>query len=148
MGEIKCRVWTGTQYIYTRGDIEYFDNDGIEHMAQQVVFKDAWENVCIYDCTTNGTKTIKIIKDGIIEQYIGLRDCKRTEEYPEGQEIYEGDKIQGIHLDYYDHEKTIAIVEWDESGSWYPFANNQDEAPYPYPENCEIIGNIHEELQK
>ena len=27
-------------------------------------------------------------------QYTGLKDCKRTEKYPEGQEIYEGDIVQ------------------------------------------------------
>jgi len=39
-----------------------------------------------------------------VSQFIGLRDNKRTEEYPEGQEVYEGDifrhqfsdKIRGI----------------------------------------------------
>jgi len=30
----------------------------------------------------------------VLMQYTGLKDCKRTEEYPEGQEIYEGDIVQ------------------------------------------------------
>ena len=30
-----------------------------------------------------------------VGQYTGLKDCKRTEEYPEGQEIYEGDIVEG-----------------------------------------------------
>ena len=29
-----------------------------------------------------------------IVEYTGLKDCKRTKEYPEGQEIYEGDIVK------------------------------------------------------
>ena len=33
-------------------------------------------------------------EDLIIEQYTGLKDKKRTEEFPEGQKIFEGDKLK------------------------------------------------------
>ena len=130
MREIKCRVWTGTQYIYTRGDIDYFDNDGIEHMAQQVVFKDAWENVCIYDCTTNGTKTIKIIKDGIIEQYTPIKNiCQGDIVYIAGLGnctiIFDGLTFEAV-TPKGDIVELRGCLEDIES----------------------VVGNIHEELQK
>ena len=40
-------------------------------------------------------------------QYTGLRDCKRTEEYPEGQEIYEGDIVKL-------YNGAPGVVEWGE----------------------------------
>jgi len=43
----------------------------------------------------------------ILMQFSGLRDNKRTEEYPEGQEIYEGDVVE---LDIGDGEKRRLIV--------------------------------------
>ena len=53
---------------------------------------------------TNGSriKTTQVLKfispcyevdSDTVSQYTGLRDCKRTEEYPEGQEVYESDII-------------------------------------------------------
>ena len=30
----------------------------------------------------------------IFEQYMDLKDCKQTEEFPEGQELYEGDIVK------------------------------------------------------
>ena len=154
MREIKFRVWTGSEYIYTRGDIDYFDNDGIEHMAQEVVFTDAWGNVCIYDCTTNGAKTIKIIKDGVLEQYIGEKDCKRTEEYPEGQKIYENDIVRFYYNSDNGNYSDTAAAGFTEmldqvvfkKGCFYFINNDIGRGAYAFrhAEYCEIIGNIHD----
>lgn len=38
-------------------------------------------------------------------QYTGLKDCKRTAEYPDGQPIYEGDILQ------------INIMDWNRPGN-------------------------------
>jgi uncharacterized phage protein (TIGR01671 family) len=38
--------------------------------------------------------SVKDLDNIIAEQCTGLRDCKRTEEYPEGQLIYEGDIVE------------------------------------------------------
>lgn len=60
----------------------------------------------VYGCYLKkwtGTKYKHYIHDGLLEyevdpetvgEFTGLYDCKRTEQYPEGQEIYEGDIVK------------------------------------------------------
>ena len=43
----------------------------------------------------------------ILMQYTGLKDCKRTKEYPEGQEIYEGDILKEQLGDFLEIGKVI-----------------------------------------
>ena len=69
------------------------------------------------------------------EDYIGLKDKKRTEEYPEGQEIYEGDIVKGFCAL---QQKFPAVVEWFEY-SWR--VNKHTNISIIH--GIEVIGNIH-----
>ena len=87
-----------------------------------------------------------------IGQYTGLRDCKRTEEYPEGQMIFEGDigryeQTDGVKINgkpiisigkvvYNEKTASFAIDSKDEIG-----VKNYDYFPI---KGFEIIGNIHD----
>ena len=54
----------------------------------------------------------------ILIEYSGAKDCKRTEDYPDGEEIYEGDLLEvsdGIST-------WITLVQFDEeTGAWHRF---------------------------
>ena len=66
-------------------------------MKREIKFR-AWhtrnevmiDNVQIYDDFNQMIRK----ENYIIMQYTGLKDCKRTVEFPDGQEIYEGDIIE------------------------------------------------------
>lgn len=81
-----------------------------------------------------------------VREYTGMRDCKRTEEYPEGQMIFEGDIVQ-----FYG---TYALEVYIENGHtkirWFDTVTNRIETDLffgydaeAYGE-CEVIGNIHD----
>jgi hypothetical protein len=122
--EYGCRVWNGEQYISP----DYVDREGVLH----------WKENSIPSSS----------KD--IEWFTGLRDSKCTEEYPEGQKIYEGDWLQ-------DEDGHISLVVWD--GSDLKFENIDQCEAQEYLKTGEvepayiasnvfveskIIGNIHE----
>jgi len=90
-----------------------------------------------------------------VMQYTGLRDSKRTEEYPDGQEIYEGDIV---YFSIFDHNGSDTqykgVVKWNNAmfEIWYSveleyfghdggfvlaWAHSQDD-------EFEVIGNIYE----
>lgn len=74
----------------------------------------------------------------VIMQFTGLRDKKRTDEYPEGQEEYEGDIICN-------EDGAIRVIEQSgnrglrlksPTGWCYEFFGS-------HPEDYEVIGSIH-----
>lgn len=85
-------------------------------------------------------------------EYIGLKDNKRTKEFPEGQEIYEGDIIPSINGRHwliehsindvgfilYDGLNSIRTIE----GNFIPPRFSADGRGYY---DLEIIGNIHQD---
>lgn len=71
-------------------------------------------------------------------QYTGLKDCKRTDEYPDGQEIYEGDIIRTARIAALEKG---GVIEWADNGFWIVI--NQ-EVWMPTEEYREVIGNIYE----
>lgn len=75
-------------------------------------------------------------------QYIGLNDTKRTEEYPEGQEIYAGDIAKSVYsngaLDQ------IAEVVCKSPCEWYWGKYGTLYQALTYNKDTEVIGNIYE----
>ena len=71
------------------------------------------------------------------EQFTGLKDKKRTEEFPEGQEIYEGDIIE---YPAWGGGKRRKVVNYKNAG--FEIGANIYERREDI--NGEIIGNIHE----
>ena len=116
MREIKFRIWSK---VFDRflGKEEYrLDLDG------GLIYVDT------YNGFTNLVFTPK--KEHLIEQYTGLKDKN-------GVEIYEGDIIRGTG-----HQ---GIVHWcKETAGFLPFIEINDYLYSGDLEDCEVIGNIHE----
>ena len=76
-------------------------------------------------------------------QFTGLRDSKRAAEYPEGQEIYEGDICKGEYGGVV-YENEVIFVE-----GGFSIRHNNDKFGYcallNEHESIEVIGNIWEE---
>ena len=86
------------------------------------------------------------IDPATVGQYTGLKDSKRTEEYPEGQKIYEGDIVKAVALAN-DHNQrgaiTISAVEYWMGNAclkitYIPLY------PFIVDHSFEVIGNIHD----
>ena len=80
----------------------------------------------------------------IVMQFIGLHDKKRTEEYPEGQEIYEGDILEhDSRCSFGGKEKDLHIVKF----KILECITTQDCAGLTVPmlhQKSKVIGNIYE----
>ena len=90
----------------------------------------------------------------ILEQYTCHKDMKRTEEFPEGQKIFEGDKVKlcyGIPptfdtfvIEYADDE---VVADVSVSGWWMRNINKKRVSGSlckTYENDIEVIGHIHE----
>jgi transposase-like protein len=113
---------------------------------------------------TNGVPAWYPMTLFVIMRYSGLRDRKRTPEYPEGQKIYTGDIVQfPISLDgkkteikdvvAFDQETSLFIVaDLEEDGDPLCFHNYECEVIGTIQENPELLGSrvqrIHALLKK
>jgi len=75
--------------------------------------------------------------DYIFMQYTGLKDKKRTKEFPDGQEIYEGDILQRKGKEYDGKEFNDIFV------ATIPEVYMESELE-PIMYDVEVIGNIYE----
>ncbi len=86
MREIKFRVWDEEYKEYGQPFTKFVTaEDGSEF--EFVAFRFSYGIISLSDALKNPNRYIT-------EQYTGLKDKKRTEEFPEGQEIYEGDIVK------------------------------------------------------
>lgn len=99
---------------------------------------------CIVDVVYNSkenylplVKRVVSVDPSTVGQFTGLHDNKRTKEYPEGREIYVGDKVQMTG------NSTQYVVEYKaEDGGYYPFVSNRISGLVAA--EYEVIGTIHD----
>jgi len=124
------------------------------------------EDICVYGDGTadfirrgeNGDKIeIAELKSGeiVLQQYAGINDSKRTEAYPEGQEVYEGDAVSVINGNSAQTRETKHIINLDNFNGLSSVQSQLnhiagDGQPHEGIERAEVIGNIHDnpELRK
>lgn len=94
------------------------------------------------------TETYLVIPE-TVSQFIGLRDSKHTEEYPEGQPIFEGDIVvctQKINGSFIDEHIEVGYVKMKhgafglhrKQGYYRPFKDWLEDYEY------EVVGNIYD----
>lgn len=78
-----------------------------------------------------------------VGQYTGLQDCKRTKEYPNGQEIYEGDIVTGKRESHWHggYDKVNAKVIFSDSTLSFR-VDGLGGGPLHDIEDIEVIGNV------
>lgn len=82
-------------------------------------------------------------------QFTGLRDCKRTEEYPEGQEIYSGDIVKATNKNGW--ARKFEIMWINDRTRLMAWNNSQPNISFNLTCNkvielqVEVIGNIYEQ---
>lgn len=81
-----------------------------------------------------------------VGQYTGMRDCKRTEEYPEGQMIFEGDIVSFVRYNALNYRcsRTGYVAYYDELPIFYIMATTGDAWDWCDCEEIKVIGNIHD----
>lgn len=78
-----------------------------------------------------------------IGQYTGFKDSKRTKEYPEGQEIYDGDIVKASI--YCDEKPQELTVQWLGSGFVIEYEDSESDIVLisEFIGSLEVIGDIH-----
>jgi len=112
---------------------------------REIIFR-AWDEN--NNCFRDKDMALSILQDAtvtgmegyMVEQFTGLRDSKRTSEFPEGQMIFEGDLISDGH-------NNIGIVEWlsgDNPGFYLHWPNVETGGFDGIDKWGIVVGNIHE----
>lgn len=123
MREIEFRAWDEDEKRYW-----YFNLQ--ELLERRMAYRGSWDE--------------KVMR-GVKEQYIGLRDSKRTEEFPEGQKIFEGDIVKddcgllgNVVFSDEEYDGIAGFMVFDVHDG----LQNRD----GFWHLSEVIGNIHENL--
>lgn len=106
---------------------------------------------CILQDISSLTQDFKInyVDPATVGQYTGVKDSKRTEEYPEGQEIYEGDILHHKWDSGNDiWEETISEVKFSKGAFVVDDKKRSDWLlslhALPKWAELKVIGNIHD----
>jgi len=119
-----------------------------------------FKNKQFLEVETLDTKSVITLPEGtfdenfVLLEFTGLHDCKQTKEYPEGQEIYDGDicKVTNVGIiDSEDPNPYLRVIKWDENrGGFYHFRVDGKEGGSGWSfinstvgKYYEVIGNIH-----
>lgn len=81
-----------------------------------------------------------------VGQYTGFHDKKRTAEYPEGKDIYEGDivRFESFEDKWGDTYYEQLEVKWDLDIARYVLGDNEYDFNDIHPDCAEVIGNIYD----
>jgi uncharacterized phage protein (TIGR01671 family) len=133
-------------YGYYSVVIEHGDNGGVEHLYR--------ETATALHYISNEEGISHIVIPETVGEITGLRDCKRTAEYPEGQEVYEGDIIRFTVFDYNGSDtQHTGVIKW--SGARFAIWHDNEQEYYgsdgafdldwvfAQDDEMEVIGNIH-----
>lgn len=136
--EIKFRVWV--KPFFEDGVMEYKG-----YMVEKIHSLNFTKVTSMIGCTPIGIsyyepgiyygRLIHLKSDEFeLMEFTGLRDSKRNKEFPEGQEIYEGDicRNNGTLIGEVVFHKSAWMIRW-KSGNHYPLGDF-----------AEVIGNIYE----
>ena len=77
----------------------------------------------------NGAADLVPVKPETVCQYSGLRDDKRTEEYPEGQRMFEGDIVTGLFSFGMSIYAVVAFQDGAFGLEWYIVARQSASLP-------------------
>lgn len=99
---------------------------------KEFVFEDSLDS---YDSTVHDREDCELL------QYTGLKDKKRTEEYPDGQKIFEGDTYKWYNTVDKDYE--IGVIDFRDGCFMSGFYELRSMLP-----ELEIIGNSPELLRE
>ena len=101
--------------------------------------------VAIYQCKEFVEDEIFLVDIGTIGQYTGLRDNTRTEEHPNGKKIFEGDIVKfGDIIGVINYGFGCFCVKTHKP-DWKSRNNPAIDIVFnEYPNEVEVIGNIHD----
>ena len=125
-----------------------------------------WIDVVLIDPRREGATYNQKTENVVLMQYTGLKDSNRTEQYPDGQEIYDGDIVKkeshtkiniftGKEIENPAYE--IGVVEFLDGCFIIKWIEGKDAWFGGYPHNCllstvnryvKVIGNIYETEDK
>ncbi len=143
MRDRKYRVWDGKQYYYLKSN-----NKEANHYLQI-----GETGFFLYE-STEGKLIACSLEKGVLEEYTGFKDSKRTKKYPKGKEIYEGDILSDwTETDEGMVQSKMQVFWGEKTGAWKldnSFSQNKSSSDLLSDElegfTYEVTGNIHQKI--